>query len=61
MLARRRLPGESFTEEIKKLFGGRKRGSLIVHAGAWVMSDEEFNRLFKEISEEQKEKENVKP
>ncbi|MDP2901083.1 MAG: antitoxin VapB family protein [Candidatus Bathyarchaeota archaeon] len=49
ILASHKMKGESFTEEIKRLLGHAKRGSILKHRGKWVMSDEEFDRLFKEL------------
>ena len=49
ILASHKLRGESFTEEIKRLLGHRKGGSILKHRGKWVMSDEEFNHLLKEF------------
>ncbi len=49
ILAGYKMPGESFTEVIIRLLGSRKRGSLLEHSGRWVGSDDEFERIFKEI------------
>jgi predicted CopG family antitoxin len=49
ILAGYKTPGESFTEVIIRLLGSRKRGSLLEHRGRWVGSDDEFERIFKEI------------
>ena len=49
ILAGYKTPGESFTEVIIRLLGSRKRGSLLEHSGRWVGSDDEFERIFKEI------------
>jgi predicted CopG family antitoxin len=49
ILAGYKTPGESFTEVITRLLGSRKRGSLLEHSGRWVGSDDEFERIFKEI------------
>ena len=49
ILAGYKMPGESFTEVIIRLLGPRRRGSLLEHKGRWIGSDEEFERIFKEI------------
>jgi predicted CopG family antitoxin len=49
VLAGYKTTGESFTEVIIRLLGSRKRGSLLEHKGKWIGSDEEFERIFKEI------------
>ena len=46
-----KTPGESFTEVIIRILGSRKRGSLLEHRGRWVGSDDEFDRIFKEIDD----------
>jgi predicted CopG family antitoxin len=49
ILAGYKVPGESFTEVIIRLLGNRRGGSLLNHMGKWVGSDDEFQRIFKEI------------
>ncbi len=49
VLAGHKMPGESFTEVIIRLLGPRRRGSLLEHNGRWIGTDEEFQRIFKEI------------
>ena len=49
IMANHKLKGESFTEEIKRPLGSKKNGSILKHRGKWVMSDEEIERLYKEL------------
>jgi len=49
VLARRRLPGESFTEEMMRLLGPPGRGSPRPRFGGWDMPDEEFDRVYRAV------------
>ena len=37
LLVSHKMEGESFTEEIKRILGHAKRGSILEHKGKWVM------------------------
>jgi len=50
ILASHKRPEESFTEVIKRVLGGRKK-SIMDYWGAWEGTDEEFERIFREIDE----------
>ena len=50
-MAEHKRPGESFTEVIIRILGSRKGGSLLEHRGRWIGSDDEFDRIFKEIDD----------
>jgi len=51
ILASHKKPGESFTEVIKRVLGDRKKKSIMDYWGAWEGTDEEFERIFREIDE----------
>jgi predicted CopG family antitoxin len=50
ILASHKKPGESFNEVIKRVLGDRKK-SIMDYWGAWEGTDEEFERIFREIDE----------
>ncbi len=50
ILASHKMPGESFTEVTIRLLGPRRKGSLLEHKGKWIGTDEEFERIYKEIN-----------
>ena len=50
LLASHKKPGESFTEVIKRVFGKMKK-NIMDYWGALEGTDEEFERIFREISE----------
>jgi predicted CopG family antitoxin len=50
-LASLKREGESFTDVILRLCSKASRKPLASFAGSWVMSEEEENRIFGEISE----------
>ncbi|HLD05411.1 MAG TPA: antitoxin VapB family protein [Candidatus Nanoarchaeia archaeon] len=50
LLKREKRPGESFSMVVRRTHGGKK-DSLLKHAGWWHGSDEECDRIFKEIFE----------
>jgi predicted CopG family antitoxin len=50
ILASHKKPGESFNEVIKRVLSDRKK-SIMDYWGAWEGTDEEFERIFREIDE----------